>query len=351
LLKKSLLYVSVFAALLSLLPACGGVSTSRPEVPADVQQVVLGASAAAATDPHTTAGSHAVAVERYDWVDTGRSRTVPVKIYYPSDITTPSPVIIFSHGLGGSRELYSYLGEHWASHGYICIHPQHIGSDTSVWQGQANPRRALRAAASPQNAVARARDITFVIDKLTELAATADFPLHGRVDFTRLGVGGHSFGANTALMSAGQVFVLRGEELSYADSRVKAVLPLSAPATRANPNVAYARVTVPCMHMTGTVDSSPIGETSAEQRRIPFDHIQGMPQFLITFLGGDHYIFSGRQQAAQPTDAAYQTLIRGASLAFWDAYLRDDADARQWLNGTGLHDLLGAAATLETKQP
>jgi dienelactone hydrolase len=347
--KQPVPVVFVLGVLLIPLSGCGSVSTARPEVPADVQQLVAGVAQTAAADPRTAPGAHPVAVERADWVDPGRNRIVPVKIYYPSDSPTPSPVIIFSHGLGGSRELYSYLGEHWASHGYVCIHPQHSRSDTSVWQDQANPRAALRAAASPWNAVARARDITFVLDKLTELDATPDFALHGRVDLTRIGVGGHSFGANTALVTAGQVFVLREQELSYADSRVKAALPLSAPATRANPDVAYAHVALPCLHMTGTLDNSPIGDTSAAQRRIPFDHIPHAPQYLITFVGGDHYIFSGRQQAARPTDAAYQTLIRAASLAYWDAFLRDDADARRWLNDGGLRDLLGGAATLETK--
>src|ERR1700712_4732620 len=57
------------------------------------------------------------------WHDAARNRDVPVKIYYPKTDAGKesgrSPVIIFSHGLGGSREGYSYLGEHWASCGYI----------------------------------------------------------------------------------------------------------------------------------------------------------------------------------------------------------------------------------------
>ena len=46
--------------------------------------------------------------------------------------------------------------------------------------------------------------------------------------------------------------------------------------------------------MTGTKDSSPIGETTPEERRVPFDHTNGADQFLITFKDGDHMIFSGR---------------------------------------------------------
>ena len=59
---------------------------------------------------------------------------MPVLICYPKDISAdkPEPVIVFSHGLGGSRETYAAYGMHWASYGYVVIFPQHHGSDTAV---------------------------------------------------------------------------------------------------------------------------------------------------------------------------------------------------------------------------
>ena len=51
-----------------------------------------------------------VEVVRYDWFDSKRDRKVPVKIYFPKSGNGPFPVILFSHGLGGSRENYEYLG-------------------------------------------------------------------------------------------------------------------------------------------------------------------------------------------------------------------------------------------------
>ena len=46
-------------------------------------------------------------------------REVPVKISdYPAS-GGRCPVVIFSHGLGGSRDGDQYLGRHWASHGYV----------------------------------------------------------------------------------------------------------------------------------------------------------------------------------------------------------------------------------------
>src|SRR5581483_4684895 len=79
--------------------------------------------------------SNPVEAVRYDWVDAKRHRDVPVKIYYPKTGDGPFPVIVFSHGLGGSREGYEYLGNYWASHGYVSVHLQHLGSDDSVWKG------------------------------------------------------------------------------------------------------------------------------------------------------------------------------------------------------------------------
>src|SRR5215510_6060681 len=86
--------------------------------------------------PFPLAGqTNTVEILRTNWHDARRDRDVPAKIYSPNTGDGPFPVIIFSHGLGGSREGYEYLGRHWASHGYVSVHLQHIGSDNAVWQG------------------------------------------------------------------------------------------------------------------------------------------------------------------------------------------------------------------------
>src|SRR6185312_3358699 len=122
-------------------------------------------------------GPFTVGTIEQTWHDTARNRDVPVKIYFPksANADTPGkfPLIIFSHGLGGSRDGYAYLGEHWASCGYIVVHPQHHGSDKEVTRGF-RPLKALReAAANPTNAINRPLDISFVIDRLTALNSDA----------------------------------------------------------------------------------------------------------------------------------------------------------------------------------
>ena len=65
--------------------------------------------------------------------DESRSRTIPIKVYLPES-QSPAPVVLFSHGLGGSRENNPYLGNHWSGRGYVVVFIQHPGSDESVWR-------------------------------------------------------------------------------------------------------------------------------------------------------------------------------------------------------------------------
>jgi len=118
---------------------------------------LLVGAANAETQPYAPpAPSQKVAVLRDVWRDAAReNREVPVKIYYPEKTDAPAPVIIFSHGLGGTREGYEYLGQHWAGCGYISVHLQHLGSDDAVWRGGAGMEGMRKAVADPRNALAR----------------------------------------------------------------------------------------------------------------------------------------------------------------------------------------------------
>ena len=78
-------------------------------------------------------GPYLVVSELLSWQDAARDRPVPVKIYSPATGKGPFPVIVFSHGLGGSREGYEYLGRQWASQGYVAVHVEHLGSDTFLY--------------------------------------------------------------------------------------------------------------------------------------------------------------------------------------------------------------------------
>jgi predicted dienelactone hydrolase len=132
-----------------------------------------------------------------DWADAARQRAVPVRLYLPK-FEARMPLVVFSHGIGGSRRGYSWLGQHFARSGIACLHVQHVGSDRALWMGSIfGLVERLQGAAQSQEAVARVQDLRFALDTLL-----AD-ELAGRLDSQRIVAAGHSYGANTALLASG----------------------------------------------------------------------------------------------------------------------------------------------------
>jgi len=279
------------------------------------------------------------------WHDAARNRDVPVRIYVPASGTPPFPVIVFSHGLGGSREGYSYLGKYWSAHGYVSVHVQHLGSDSAV---ATSPGTMKAAMADPANYANRPKDISFAIDRLTALNQEAG-PLQGKLDLARLGVAGHSFGAYTTMAIAGASYRLFQQGL--ADSRVKAVVAMSIPHLIGEN---FSTVRVPALHFTGTEDKiHVVANDDVHHRRDGFDQSPGPDTYLVIFQGGDHMVFSGRpllfQLGRADQDKRFQDLVCRGSTAFWDAYLKGDAQAKAWLADGDFAAALGTSATFEKK--
>lgn len=304
----------------------------------------------AAGQPNQQPGPFEVGSLKLEWNDTRRGREVPAKIYFPKSSPSLCPVIVFSHGLGGTRDGYAYLGRHWASHGYASVHLQHHGSDDATWRGKVRTTEAMRAATlNVENSLNRPLDVTFALDQLTKLNSQAG-PLKDRLNLDRVGVGGHSYGAFTALAIAGQRFGPAARSLG--DSRVKAALAMSAPVPRRVSERSFDQIRIPMLHLTGTADESPINDTTASERRVPFDSIQHAPQWLITFEGGDHMIFGGRSpKLPAGRGTAIIEMVLQSTTTFWDAWLRDDAAAKRWLSEGGCQADLGKIGVLEKKQP
>ncbi len=317
--------------------------------------LIAGSAESSPAPAYTSApGLYPVEVVKYDWKDASRDRKVPMKIYYPGGNAGPFPVIIFSHGLGGSRDGYEYLGRHWASCGYVSVHLQHVGSDDSVWMGVPpwNVMKRMReAATSMENLTNRPADVSFTIDQLEQLN-DASGPLHGKLDMKNIAVAGHSFGAFTTLAIAGETFVTPGgKKVRVADPRVKAAISMSAPAPlRGSLDEAFGSIRIPVFHMTGTRDDSPIGETKAADRRLPYDHAKNSDEYLVIFQDGDHMIFSGRAAiAGGRKDKKFQEQISASSTAFWDAYLKTNQAAKAWLGDGGFKRALGSEGTFEVR--
>jgi len=128
---------------------------------------------------------------------------------------------------------------------------------------------------------------------------------------------------------------------------------MSAPVPRNRERLeqAFSAIRMPCLHMTGTQDDSPISDTRAADRRVPFDYIQAADQYLLVLQGGDHMVFAGQQRrhGGGENDTVFQALILQSSLAFWEAYLRDNLDAKAWLSAGGFSTVLGTHGTFEQK--
>jgi len=277
----------------------------------------------------------------FDLKDTAREREIPLRVYLPQD-TKPAPVILFSHGLGGSRDNNPYLGNHWAKRGYVVVFVQHAGSDESVWKEAETGQRmvAMRKAASLESLMGRVKDIPSVIDALTRWNAEKDHPLGGRMDLEHLGMSGHSFGAVTTQAVAGQAYA--GGRVPFLEKRIDAAVMFS-PSTPAlgDPAKAFASVTIPCLLMTGTLDDSPIGNSTAADRLKVFPALVKAPAWQVVFDKGTHMSFGDRDlKGNSEAGNRYHKPILALSTAFWDARLRGDKEAAAWLNGPEARSVL-----------
>jgi predicted dienelactone hydrolase len=269
--------------------------------------------------------------------DATRNRDIPVLIYLPTN-TAPAPVVLFSHGLGGNRFGSAFLGEHWAARGYVAVFVQHPGSDDSVWKDTAKSRRfqAMKRAASLNNFMLRVKDIPAVLDQLTRWNADQTSALADRLDLKKIGMSGHSFGAVTTEAVSGETFPIEGTELT--DSRIKAAIVFSPSTPKgSNVNKAFASVKIPWLLMTGTKDIAPIGGADMKSRLGVYPALQGVPKYEVVLDKAEHSAFTDRALPGdkEPRNPNHHRVILALSTAFWDAYLRDDAAARAWLNGDG----------------
>ena len=303
---------------------------------------------ALAYDPLTVPTADRAAPLDLDVRDDDRNRVVPVRVFLPpgGDGAAPCPVVLFSHGLGGSREGCGYLGDHWSRRGYAAVFLQHPGSDTAVWQDVPPARRmaSMRSAASAANFRLRVEDVAAVLDALHAWNREPGHQLAGRLDLDRVGMSGHSFGAQTTQGVSGQSYPLVGRR--FTDPRIKAAVIMSpgTPQGRRDPGDAFSEVAIPWLLMTGTKDTSAVGSQSVESRLAVFPALPEGRAYEVVLHDAEHSAFTDRGLPGdrEPRNPNHHRAILALSTAFWDAYLKDDADARGWLDGDGPRTLLEA---------
>ena len=274
--------------------------------------------------------------------DAQRKRDIPLHIYLPHH-NDPAPVVLFSHGLGGTPEAYTYLGPHWADRGYVAVFLQHPGSDDSVWKNRRPLMRmwALKRAANLRNFLLRVKDVPAVIDELERWNSTPGHVLAGRLDMTHVGMSGHSFGAVTTQAVSGQIF-LKGK-VSYTDLRIKAAVPMSPSSPRrGGPEQAFGSVQIPWMLMTGTNDTARIGNIDMESRLAVYPALPPGGKYELVLYGAEHSAFTDRELPGDSLERNpnHHRVILALSTAFWDAWLRGNKDARAWLDGAGPYSVM-----------
>jgi predicted dienelactone hydrolase len=268
---------------------------------------------------------------------------LPVRVFLPA-ATTPAPVILFSHGLGGSREGNAFLGEHWAKRGYIAVFLQHPGSDGSVWRDkpQAERMAAMKAAASLENFMARVDHVKTVLDALTKWNSEEKHALNGRLDLTKLGMSGHSFGAVTTQAVSGQQYPL-GK--NFTDARIKSAMALSPSLPKmGKASTAFGKVSIPWLLMTGTADVGLLGGQTPESRRAVYPELPAGQKYQLVLEGAEHSAFTDRALPGDslPRNPNHHRAVLAISTAFFDSTLKGDKAAREWLEGKGAKSVLEA---------
>ena len=290
-------------------------------------------------------------VQEFDWFDARRNRLVPVRLYLPAtgQAAVPGsvaagspgnagtgagaavPLVVFSHGIGGSRRGYSYLGRHWASQGWASLHLQHVGSDRGLWSG--NPLAVagrLQAAAQEGEATARVADLSFALDQL--LAG----PLAARIDASRIAAAGHSYGANTTLLAVGARVERGGRLLDLRDARLKAAIVISAPPFygESSPERILGGISVPSLHITATEDiiRVPGYFSPAADRVAVYEATGSAAKTLAVFEGGSHSVFTDRGGTGGVLlNPQIKAATQALSMAFLGSVFDGDAGAlRQW---------------------
>jgi len=320
--------------------------------------------------------------------DGSRGKDIELRATYPKEPGS-YPVVIFSHGAGGSSSAATPLVRYWASHGYIIIAPTHADSielykrqhpeEVEQWRkdgGRLFMAKMLRdIGRSPEDWANRAQDISFVLDELETVEMLIP-GLTGKPDYTRIGMSGHSYGAFTTMLIGGAEISPPGAgySVNYADQRADALMVLSGQGVGRlgldeNSWEAFDR---PMLVMSGTEDSS-AGGMDIESRRDPYDYAPADDKYLVwiedayhaSFTGGlaeggetahrkalwvEWVLGSAEAEAIEQTDqVAVFDCVKSATLAFWDSYLKDDESAVDWLTAAHLRQASGAELEFSSK--
>ncbi|MFN8609204.1 MAG: hypothetical protein U0931_16830 [Vulcanimicrobiota bacterium] len=236
-------------------------------------------------------------MESIDLFDSSRQRAIPLGLY-----TYQGPRfqgwIFFSVGFGGSRSGYAYLGRAWSQLGFQVAVLEHIGSNAEVLKGLQRP--GMRNAELAEVVGEKVREPQELADRPLDLAYARRVLCPDR---HWAGVAGHSFGSYTALA---------GLSLDHWDGLV--LMSPQPPGDR-HSRAELARVSQPCLVLTGTRDSGMPAGVTYEQRLQTYQALPAGTRRLALLEGADHMAFAGIGLAVAP----HMETVAAVTGEFWSA--------------------------------
>ena len=268
----------------------------------------------------------------------GDARELPFNLYYP-DAQGPFPVLLFSHGNWSNRDSYDRLINHWVSHGYVVVAPDHLdccGMARGIFNSLRYGQYGLIAA--------RIDDLTRLLDAVPSLT-DVEPALQGKLDTTRIAMTGHSFGAFSAQQFGGAA-ALDPDSDSYVgalDTRMKAIVALSPPGPMFDviTERSWDALTLPNLATTGTWDIQPGFWPDWRDHLMSFKAGTSEDKFALVVEGADHFLgnlICRLEREAQPQDDAL-LMVRATTTAFLDHYVKGKPAvptlfAAGWLDAT-----------------
>jgi predicted dienelactone hydrolase len=176
---------------------------------------------------------------------------------------------------------------------------------------------------------ARVGDVHFILDELMggRRPEGARVPL----DLGRIGMSGHSFGAQVTQAIAGQAIAARPGNV--ADPRIRSAVALSpSPPFEGPVEPTFAAVRMPFLSITGPDDSLPLtaGSVTPADRERPFRAMPPGDKYLVSIAGAGHLAFNGyagKSGRSLPPEHVRKVVV-AATRMFWRATLMDDPRAR-----------------------
>jgi predicted dienelactone hydrolase len=207
----------------------------------------------------------------------------------PETAAGPFPLIVFAPGFDASPSTYAPLLTAWARAGYVVASPSFPLTNPDAVGGL-----------DEYDIANQPRDVSFIITRLLRLARAPHGPFAGLIDPRRVGVAGHSDGADTALVAA--------DGDCCRDPRIRALIVMAGAALPFF-GTYLSKPGPPIMVMQGSADA--FNPPAYAQHLYA---IASPPKYLLWMPGADHatpFVGTG------PADRA----VRAVSLAFLGRYL------------------------------